>query len=65
MIYLPNAHVSKRVDAVARLLDVLSDGVWDEFVHNFTEFRVGYITGDDFTHLLSDGADLRILRKIN
>lgn len=58
---LSNADIPQWVDAVARLLDILGDGVRNEFVDNLTKFRVGHITGDDFTHLLPDCTDLGVL----
>lgn len=57
--HLPNADISKWVDAVARLLDILGNGVRNELVHHLAQFRVGHVTGDDLAHLFSDSTDLQ------
>lgn len=58
--YLPDADITEWVDAKASLLNILSNGIWDELVDDLAQLRVGHVTGDDLAHLLSDGSYLEI-----
>lgn len=49
------------VDTLAGLLDILGNGVGQQFVDDFLQVRAGHITGDDVRHLLADGTHLRVL----
>lgn len=47
------------IDSVARLLDILSDGVGQQLVDDLLQVRCGDVAGDDVCHLLANGLDLR------
>ena len=55
---LPDQHILKGEDAVALLLDLLSDGVGDELGDQFLDGGGGDLVTDDLEHLLADLADL-------
>lgn len=47
------------VNALARLLNILSNGIWEEFVNYFFKVARCNIPGDDFHHLLANSPDLQ------
>lgn len=49
------------INSVARLLDVLGDGIGQQLVDDFLQVRAGHVAYDDVVHLLADGLDLRCL----
>lgn len=49
------------VDSLARLLDILGNGVGQQFVDDFLQVGAGDITGNDVAHLLTDCTSLRVL----
>lgn len=51
----------ERVDEVACLADIISHGVWNEFVDHFLEFTAGHRPLDDVHHLLADVLHLLVL----
>jgi hypothetical protein len=52
--YLTNVDIMKRVDALARLLNIFSNGVRKQLVYNLLEVTRCNITCDDLHHLLAD-----------
>jgi hypothetical protein len=56
--HLADVDIVQWVNSVARLLDVLGDGVRQQFVDDFLQVRAGDVTNDDVVHLLADGLDL-------
>lgn len=59
--YFTDVDIVQWIDSLAGLLDILSNGVGEELVHHFLQVGAGHITGNDVAHLLTDGADLRVL----
>ena len=53
-LHLPDVDVVQRVDAHARLLDVLGDGVGDQLVDHLLQVTGRHLAGDDVHHLLAD-----------
>lgn len=49
------------INSQAGLLDVLGNGVWQQFVDNFLQIRAGDISGDDVVHLFADDLNLGVL----
>eukprot|EP00964_Phaeocystis_antarctica_P064233 scaffold38621_cov81-Phaeocystis_antarctica.AAC.7 len=58
---LADEDVLQRVDATARLLDLLADGLRDELVDELLERARLRLPGHDVGHLLTDGLDLRVV----
>jgi len=52
--YLTNVDIMKRVDALACLLNIFSNGVRKQLVYNLLEVTRCNITCDDLHHLLAD-----------
>lgn len=48
----------KGIDALAVLLDVLGDGIGQQFVDDFLQLAARNVPVDDLYHLLADGANL-------
>jgi hypothetical protein len=59
---LANVHVLQRVNARARLFNLLADDFGDELQDEFLQVARGAFAGDDLNHLGADLADLRGLR---
>ena len=59
---LANLHVLKRVNARARLFNLLADDFRDELQDEFLQIAGGALTSDDFNHLGANSANLRALR---
>ena len=57
--HLADVNIVQWVNSVARLLDVLSDGIGQKLVDDFLQVRAGDIADDDVVHLLADHLDLR------
>jgi hypothetical protein len=49
----------QRINALARLLNVLGYGIWKKFVNHILQVRRDDVGGDQLDHLLTDGADLQ------
>merc|ERR1712194_910440 len=58
---LADEDVLQGVDATARLLDLLADGLMDELVDELLERARLRLPGHDVGHLLTDGLDLRVV----
>merc|ERR1719186_860496 len=56
-----NEDVMKRKDALASLLDITPNTVWDQFTDNLFKVIGGNFTGHDFYHLLADCSNLGVL----
>jgi hypothetical protein len=56
--YLSNVNIMQRINALARLLNVLGYGIWKKFVNHILQVRRDNVGGDQLDHLLTDGADL-------
>jgi hypothetical protein len=52
--YLTNVDVMKRVDALACLLNIFSNGVRKQLVYDLLQVTRRNIACDDFNHLLAD-----------
>lgn len=57
--YFTDVNIVQWVDSVARLLDILGDGVGQQLVDDFLQVRGRHVANDDVGHLLADGLDLR------
>jgi hypothetical protein len=58
--YLTNVDIMKRVDALACLLNIFSNGVRKQLVYDLLQVTRSNIACDDFHHLLADCSYLRI-----
>ena len=58
--YLTNVDIMQRVDALACLLNIFSNGVWKQLVYNLLQVTRCNITCDDLHHLLADCPHLYI-----
>ena len=52
--YLTNVDIMQRVDALACLLNIFSNGVRKQLVYNLLQVTRRNITCDDLYHLLAD-----------
>jgi len=61
-LHFADVTVVKRVNSLARFLDIAAHGVGKQFVDDVLQIFGGNLSRNDLDHLLSDGTDLRGLR---
>jgi len=61
-LHFADVAIVKRVNSLARFLDVATHGVGEQFVDHVLQIFGGNLSCNDLDHLLSDGTDLRGLR---
>jgi len=62
LIYLSNVNVVERINALARLLNVLGYGIGKKLIYYLLQIGGHNVGSDQLNHLLTDGAHLKTVK---